>query len=156
MASQSHRNIIATLSLCESCALSLRESNETGLAPGTLITDMAKNLEHAAQEARKLWPVALTNKEADKIAEAMRKADCRNPFIDSSLTECTIYYTSLALGLLEELFRHIHDSRKLEHLARVEREIWHLHKYFDSDLDRFSIYEHASRTVPIWFECLNE
>lgn len=104
MASRSYRNIIAALSLCESCALSLRESNETEPAPNTLITDMAKNLEQAAQEARKLWPVAITNREADKITQAMRKADFQNPFLDSSQTECTIYYTSLALGLLEELF----------------------------------------------------
>lgn len=156
MASQSCRNIIAILSLCESCALSLRESTETKPAPNTIIADIAKSLEQAAQEARGLWSTALTDKEAGKITEAMRKADWQNSFLDGSQPEGTIYYTSLALGLLEELFRHIHDPRKLEQLNRVEREIWRLHKYFDSDLDFFSVYEHASRAVPIWFECLSE
>jgi hypothetical protein len=155
MASQSYRNIVATLSLCESCALSLRENNGTEPTPNTIVTDIVENLEHAAREARKLWPVAMTNKEADKIAKAMRKADWENPFLDSNQPECMIYYTSLALGLLEELFGHIHDSRKLNRLKRVEREIWRLHNHLDSDLDCFSIYEQASKAIPFWLECLS-
>ena len=155
MASQSYRNIIAALSLCESCALSIHNSNGKVPQASRLLSEVVEQLKNAAREAREHWPAELTKKDADKIAEGMKKADFENPSLDTSQTQCTIYYTSLALGLLDELLRHIQDTLKREHLERVERAIWHLHKYFDSNLDRFAIYEHASRAVSIWLECLN-
>jgi hypothetical protein len=116
---------------------------------------MVEKLEQAAKEARGQWPTELTRKEADKILKGMGQADLVTPEFRGNLAEHTAYYTSLALGLLDELFRHIQDARKLEHLERVERAIWHLHKYFDHKLDRFAIFEQASRAVSIWLDCLN-
>jgi hypothetical protein len=155
VASRSNHNITATLAFCESCALSVRNSCETAQPGGSnALTDILDRVEQTAREARRQWPTELTKKEADKITEGMRKADSANPFTDGSQPECTVYYTSLALGLLDELSGHIQDSRKTKHLERVGQAIWNLHKYFDRDLDRFTIYEHASRAIPIWFECL--
>ncbi len=123
MASQSYRSIIAALSLCESCALSIHNSNGKVPQASRLLSEVLEQLKNAAREAREHWPAALTKKDADKIAEGMKKADSANPFLDDRQRECTIYYTSLALGLVDELFRHIKGALKREHLERVERAI---------------------------------
>jgi len=155
VASQSCRNIIAALSLCESCAASIRNSNGKKSDPSKSLTEIIEEIEQSAHEARKQWSAELTKREADKIAECMRQADLVSPEFNGNLAEHTTYYTSLALGLLDELFKHIQDPLKLELLERVERAIWHLHRYFDRNLDRFAIYKHASLAVSIWLECFN-
>jgi hypothetical protein len=155
VASRSNHNIIATLALCESCALSVRNSNGTAQPrDSSTLSDILDRVEQTAREARKQWPSELTKKEADKIAERMKKIDVTNHLLDSSHPECTLYYTSLSLGLLDQLLWQIQDMRRVEQLERVEHAIWDLHLYFDRDLDRFATYEHASRAISLWFECL--
>lgn len=146
---------MAVLSLCESCAVSIRNFNETNPRTSEIVTKMVERLEQAAKEARGQWPTELTRKEADKIVKGMGQADLVTPEFRGNLAEHTAYYTSLALGLLDELFKHIRDAHKLEHLERVEKALRELCNYFDRNLDRFAIYEHASRAIPLWLECFN-
>lgn len=156
MASKSQRKIIAALSLCESCALSILNSNGRESDASILLLELVDELKVAAQEARRQWRAELTKNEADKITQCMKKADFSSPISYDNQEECTIYYASLALGLLDELFSHIQDSRKLKHLGRVERALRGLCNFFDRGLDCSSIYEQASRGVAVWLECLNE
>ena len=152
MASRSCRNVIAILSLCESCALTIREE-----IPSTkIIVELTQKLERTAGEARKQLGIELSKKEVDKIAQAMRQAELTSPEFNGSLAEQAVYYTSLALGLLDELFEHIQDVHKLEHLARVERALRELCDYFDNGLDRFGIYEQADRSVSVWLESMQQ
>lgn len=116
---------------------------------------MAENLVRAAKEARKQWSAELTKREADEITECMREADLVAPEFNGDLAKHTVYYASLALGLLDELFGHIRDSNKRGHLESVELALRELCNHFDRELNHFPIYEHASRAVSIWLECLN-
>lgn len=72
MASQSYRNTIAALSLCESCAVSVLNHNGKEPDATRLPAKVADELKKAAQEALRQWPVQLTQKEADKITGGMR------------------------------------------------------------------------------------
>ncbi len=150
MASRSCRNVIAVLSLCESCALTIRQE-----IPSTkIVVEMTQKPEKTAGEARKQLGIELSKKEVDKITQAMRHAELLSPEFNGNLAEQALYYTSLALGLLNELFEHIQDVHKLEHLERVERALRELCDYFDNDLDRFAIYEQAGRSVSVWLESM--
>ncbi len=155
MASQSCRNVIEVLSLCESCAISLRNSNGQSQNPNPPLGDIIEEIEKSAREACKNWSHELTQKEADKIAECMQQAGLVFPDYSSALEEQTTFNASLALGLLDELFGHIRDSWKVKLLDRVERAIRNLQNHFDQNLDRFSIYEQASQAVTVWLKCLN-
>ncbi|MGO9018265.1 MAG: hypothetical protein ACLQVJ_07930 [Syntrophobacteraceae bacterium] len=155
MASRSCRNVIAVLSLCESCALTIRSFNE-GILSTKIAVEMTQKLERAAGEARKHLGIELSKKEADKIAQAMRRAELTSPEFHGNLSEQAVYYTSLALGLLDELFEHIQDAHKIQHLERVERALRELCDHFDNNLDGSAIYEQAGRSVSVWLACMQQ
>lgn len=155
MASQSYQRVMAALSLCEGCAISGQHSNGQKSSPSKSLTCIIKEIEEATHEAYKYWSPGLTKREANKINECMRQGDLVAPEIDGTQEEHTPFYTSLALGLLDELFLHTRNSCKLKHLDRVERAIWNLHNYFDRNLDRLAIYEQASQAVTVCLQCLN-
>ncbi|MFZ2445723.1 MAG: hypothetical protein WAW37_05155 [Syntrophobacteraceae bacterium] len=150
MASRSFKLIVAALSLCEGCAVTVqtfyanRPRNKT-------VTMLVKKLDGASKKALDRWPGELTKREVTQIAESMQKAE-RAAFMGTGQTEDAIAYTSLALGLLDDLFRHITDPERVELLDGVHRALWNLHKYFDRRLNHHSIYERASRAIEIWQE----
>lgn len=156
MASLSCRKVIAVLSLCESCALAIHGCNEKEIPSTKIVVEMTQKLEKAARKARKQLGIELSKKEADKIVQAMRRADLASPEFNGNLAELAVYYTSLTLGLLDELFEHIQDVHKLEHLERVERALRELCDYFDNGLDRYAIYELAGRSVSVWLESMQQ
>ncbi len=155
MASRSCRKVLTVLSLCESCALTIRSFND-GISSTDIVVEMTQKLEKAAREARKQLRIELSKKEAGKITQAMRQADFLCSEFNGNLAEQTVYYTSLAPGLLDELFEHIQNPHKLEYLEDVERALRELCDYFDKGLDGFAIYEQAGRSVSVWLEFMQQ
>lgn len=156
MASLSCRKVIAVLSLCESCALAIHSFNEKEIPSTKIVVEITQKLEKAVREARKKLGIELSKKEADKIVQAMRHADLASPEFNGKLAEQAVYYTSLALGLLNELFEHIQNPHKVIHLECVERALRELCDFFDNDLDGSAIYEQAGRSVSVWLECMTQ
>ncbi len=135
--------------------MTIRGLNEA--IPSTeIVVGMTQGLEKAARKVREQLGIEVSKKEADKITQAMRQADLLSPEFDGNLAEQAVYHTSLLLGLLNELFEHIQDAHKLKHLEHVEKALRELCGYFDNDLDGFSIYEQAGRSVSVWLECMQQ
>ena len=119
-----------------------------------MIVDLTQKLERAAGVARKELGIELSKKEVDKITQAMRQAEFLSPEFTGNPAEQAVYYTSLALGLLNELFERIQDADKIQHLERVEIALRELCDHFDNNLDGSAIYEQAGRSVSVWLECM--
>ena len=152
MASRSCRTILAVLSVWESCALTIREE-----IPYTeMVVEMTQKLEMAAQKGRKQLGIELSKKEAGKITQAMRQADLISPEFNGNLAEQAVFFMSIALGLLNELFEHIQNPDKRENLEHVEKALRELCDYFDNGLEGFAIYEQAGRSVSVWLESMQQ
>lgn len=151
MASKALRSTVATLSLCLGCAI-LTEGYFLSLGEGELVStdrpiiDRAKRTANAAINA---WPGQLTNAEVRELCDAMSIAELAC-FPGDNPKEDAISYTSLCLGLLDELLQKITNPARRKLVEELNAAMTDLHNYLDETLDCTMNYERASSAVEIW------
>jgi hypothetical protein len=110
-------------------------------------------LTQACSTALDQWPGELTAEEGRKIVLAMRQAELA-AFPGESPMEDAISYTSLGLGLLDDLSEKIKDPARKRLVEDVERKMFALHKAMDRRLDHWRNYERATHAVHVWQEMM--
>ncbi len=156
MGSVAERNIVAVLSLCQSCASLIHEHNSERPDPNEEVNELARKLLTAAQDALAAVSTDLSLKEADQIKGKMSQAISALPDFAGTQAQENAYYLSVTLGLLDELFRNIRDIRKRNHLELVEDAVQQLHRHFDPELDFAHVYEQSSEAVEVWIKHFNQ
>ncbi|MGO9372040.1 MAG: hypothetical protein ACLQBD_08040, partial [Syntrophobacteraceae bacterium] len=84
-----------------------------------------------------------------QLGRAMEKAEIAC-FPGDNPKEDAISYTSLCLGLLDELLQKITNPARRKLVEELNAAMTDLHNYLDETLDCTTNYERASRAVEVW------
>lgn len=148
MASKSFRNIIAIISLCEGCAI-LTWDYHKDRPRHKVIEKITVRVREKCKAAFDLWFGSVDFRELKSIERQMLETE-RAAFAGVSEREDITTYTSLCLGLLDDVLKLVNDPVRNAALNEVHAAMWQLHKYFDRRLNQWSQYERAGWAIVVW------
>jgi beta-glucosidase/6-phospho-beta-glucosidase/beta-galactosidase len=106
---------------------------------------LAAKARTAAMAALKAWPGQIDPKGLKKIAVRIGQFEK----IYGNTPEFS-FFSSTALGILEDISHHINDHRRMDVLDTMISAINQIHRYFDRNLDKTTVYQRAAVAVNAW------
>lgn len=147
MASKSFIHLISVISLCEGCAVVAWDFHKVRPRHKT-IEAIAARLKAKCKSAMNLCPGEVSPRELKVIETRMHETECEA--FAGTEQENIISYTSLCLGLLDDLMLKIQDAKRKTALDQIHTAMKALHRYFDKDLNSWDCYERATRAIDVW------
>lgn len=144
MISNSRRNVIAILGICEGVGISIHSELYASSPPKTVI-NLLQKLKEACQNAHTAFPGTLDRSQLESIASRLRTIDqthLKQGGVTTSLSIC--------LGLLSDALDHIKDPQRESALLDVHHWTFRLFRYFDKKWNRWEAYATATQALKLW------
>jgi hypothetical protein len=138
-------NTLATIAIAQSIAINLAEIYKDRPRNKTVL-GYAARLNSACDAAFACWPGQIKARAIARIAARLERIE---EAVGWGQNTDIAVYTSTALGLLEELRRHLPPRRRLA-VDRVIAAVNRIHQHFDRRLDKTAAYERADRAAAVW------
>jgi len=142
--SKALRNVLTSIALVEAMVRSLEAGYRSRSRNKSLLKLTGKAIA-ASQEALKAWPGQIDPNGMRKIADRVGMFEKKYGEIHDFC-----FYSSMALGILSDIGKHIKNQHRAGLLDDLIRAIGRIHRYFDRDLKKTDVYDRAAMAVSMW------